>query len=391
MSHSDAYIALQRHLDRQAIGFPATKSKAEIKILKHIFTPIEARIAACLSYKPQPLPTIYKKANHLVESSQKLEEDLSQIAKKGGIEITNTDGEKRYRNVPFVVGMYEFQVNALTPEFIDSFQRYTSDLKFGMALLSSKLPQMRTIPIAKSIQPHHHIATFDEVAELIQHAKAPFVILECICRKKNSLVGTPCRVTTRMETCLAVGEAAQSALTINTGREIQRGEAISILEQNQKDGLVLQPSNTEIAEFICSCCGCCCGMLNMQKRLPVPVDFWSSNYFTVIDTQACNGCGICEKRCQVDAIKVTAEKQCASVDLKRCIGCGLCIPTCPQHALALKKKESEVKPPKTRDELYDTIMAHKKSGLEKYKVAAKLIVDAIRTGQTNLLKGAGQK
>jgi len=47
----NAYIALQRHLDRQPVGFPATKSGSEIKILKRIFTPQEAEIATCLTYK----------------------------------------------------------------------------------------------------------------------------------------------------------------------------------------------------------------------------------------------------------------------------------------------------------------------------------------------------
>ena len=39
MEQSDqVYINLQKHLDRQAVGFPATKTGVEIRILKHIFT-----------------------------------------------------------------------------------------------------------------------------------------------------------------------------------------------------------------------------------------------------------------------------------------------------------------------------------------------------------------
>ena len=45
------YIKLQEHLDSQAVGFPATKTGAEIRILEHIFTPKEAEIATNLSYK----------------------------------------------------------------------------------------------------------------------------------------------------------------------------------------------------------------------------------------------------------------------------------------------------------------------------------------------------
>ena len=33
----DIYRKLQEHLDKYAVGFPATKSGVEIKVLKHLF------------------------------------------------------------------------------------------------------------------------------------------------------------------------------------------------------------------------------------------------------------------------------------------------------------------------------------------------------------------
>jgi hypothetical protein len=46
----------------------------------------------------------------------------------------------------------------------------------------------------------------------------------------------------------------------------------------------------------------------------------------------------------------------------------------------------EVRPPQTREDLYDIIKSHKKGRLGKLKVTGKLFVDAIRTGQTHFLK-----
>ena len=319
----------------------------------------------------------------MVES---LKDILEGIEKKGGIELEIRDGERFYRNVPLVVGMYEFQLDKLTQEFIKDFDDYTSDRRFGIELLSTKIPQMRTIPISRSIQPQHHTSTFDEVTMLLQQAEAPFSIFECICRKKKALGGEPCKATKRKETCFATGSMAQAVLRNGIGREITLGESLSILDENQKQGLVLQPSNTEKAEFICSCCGCCCGMLSMHKGLPKPVDFWASNYYAVAETDACNGCGNCEKRCQVVAARVSEQKKKTSVDLNRCIGCGLCIPACPQEALFLQKKPKEVRPPQTRDDLYDIIMSHRKGRFAKLRTTAKLVVDAVRTGQTHLLR-----
>jgi hypothetical protein len=78
--------------------------------------------------------------------------------------------------------------------------------------------------------------------------------VECICRKKKTLEGETCQVTDRKETCLAVGDIARPMIKEGVGREISRDEAIAIIEQNQKEGLVLQPSNTREVDFICSCC-----------------------------------------------------------------------------------------------------------------------------------------
>lgn len=179
------YIKLQKHLNNQAVGFPATKTGVEIKILKHIFTPEKAEIASFLSYKFEPLDIIYSRLEHTVASPEELERVLDRIQKKGGIEFKIKDGKRHYCNSPLVVGMYEFQLNRLTPEFIKDFHDYTSDKNFGIEFLSTELPQMRTIPITKSIDPQHHVSTFDEVTTLLQEAEEPFVIMECICRKKN--------------------------------------------------------------------------------------------------------------------------------------------------------------------------------------------------------------
>ncbi len=380
------YIKLQRHLNNQAVGFPATRSGAEIRVLKHIFTPQEAEIAACLTYRLEPIETVFERAKHLVGSRKKLEALLDRIEQKGGVESKIKGAKKFFCIPPLVVGMYEYQLGRLTPEFIKDFDEYISDKKFGVEFLSTKRPQMRTIPIAKSIMPQHNVSTFDEVALLMKQAEPPFAVVECICRQKKALLGEPCRVTDRKETCLAIGNLAQAALRYGLGREITIDESMSILEKNQKQGLVLQPSNTLKPESICSCCGCCCGMLAMHKSLPKPVDFWASNFYAVVDTDACDGCGTCERRCQVGAVKVSERNNRASVDLNRCIGCGVCVPTCPNKAISLQKKPTEVMPPQTREDLLDEIMAHKKGALGKLKVAGKLVVDAITTGQTHLLK-----
>ncbi len=380
------YFRLRKHLDRQAVGFPATSSGAEIRILKHIFTPREAEIATCLSFRFEKLETLFKKASGMVSSREELEQHLESILEKGGIEARTIEGERAYCNSPLIVGMYEMQLDRLTPEFIRDFREYTSDLQFGLDFLGTELPQMRTIPVSRSIQARHNVSTYDEVTSLVQESEGPFVIMHCICREKRSLEGHQCQVTQRTETCLGMGVVAQTILESNRGREISREEALDILRKNEKDGLVLQPSNTEKAEFICSCCGCCCGMLSIQKYLPRPMEFWASNYYATVNQDLCDGCGTCRSRCQVNAVKVAAKSEGAAVDLDRCLGCGLCVTSCLKQAITLVKKPVEVRPPKTREELYEILFNKRKGRLGKMKLAGRLIMDSFRARDYRLLR-----
>jgi hypothetical protein len=59
--------------------------------------------------------------------------EFDDIQKKGGVESKINNGKMEYCNAPLIVGMYEFQSNRLTPEFVSDFNEYTSDINFGLA------------------------------------------------------------------------------------------------------------------------------------------------------------------------------------------------------------------------------------------------------------------
>ena len=58
----DIYRELQKHLDKMPVGYPATESGVEIRILKHLFSPEQAELALYLAYQPLSLEKIYRKA-----------------------------------------------------------------------------------------------------------------------------------------------------------------------------------------------------------------------------------------------------------------------------------------------------------------------------------------
>jgi Pyruvate/2-oxoacid:ferredoxin oxidoreductase delta subunit len=123
---------------------------------------------------------------------------------------------------------------------------------------------------------------------------------------------------------------------------IDEEEALAILKKADKEGLVLQPSNSQKAANICCCCGCCCGVLRTIKRYPKPTSIVSSAYRAAFDASTCDDCGTCLDRCQMDALR--REDGGIALDLDRCIGCGLCVSTCPTHSLTLARKPSSEQP-----------------------------------------------
>lgn len=351
MPDRDVYRELQQHLDRMPIPFPSTESGVEIRILNQLFTPEEARIALCLSALPEPVSTIHRRIKRQM-SREALIEALERMGKAGLIQELPTRRGKRYGKAPFVVGMYEGQVNRLTPQFERDTIQYL-DEALGTALSSLKTQQMRTVPVNRTIVVERGIAQYDDIREVVRNSEGPFAVMNCICRQGHDLLGQPCGQTTVRENCLTFGMAAKMMVERGPGRLVTKEEMLEKLDQADREGLVLQPQNTQNPLFVCCCCGCCCGVLTTAKKLPRPADFFCTNYYAVVDAETCQACGTCVTRCQMEAI--AAEEGPAEVDLSKCIGCGLCVSTCPSGALRMEKKAEQTMPPKNTPALYGQI------------------------------------
>jgi Na+-translocating ferredoxin:NAD+ oxidoreductase subunit B len=124
------------------------------------------------------------------------------------------------------------------------------------------------------------------------------------------------------------------------GRIIDFQETMDIIKRADQEGLVLQPSNSKDALFICCCCGCCCQVLKSYKRHPRPVSLVSTPFVAARNAETCSSCGLCVERCQMEALQLAAYAIAFNPD--RCIGCGLCVSTCPTESIRLvRKPESE--------------------------------------------------
>jgi Pyruvate/2-oxoacid:ferredoxin oxidoreductase delta subunit len=333
------------------VAFPATESGVELRILARLFTPLEARVALCLSALAEPLSTIHRRIRHELDA-ETLRETLQTMAEHGLIECDRTPRGLRYGKSMFVVGIYERQVGRLSRELEQEILQYFEEA-FGRAVHSKKTPQLRTVPVNRTIPAERGVASYDDIRAFASSAAGPFAVMNCICREGKHLVGEPCRQTALRETCLTFGEGARGMMAQGAARPISRGEVLAVLDQADREGLVLQPQNTRNPLFVCCCCGCCCGVLTMAKRLPVPASYFSSNFRAEVNAGECIACGECATRCQMDAI--ADDGLAVAVDEARCIGCGLCVSACASSALSLTPKAERTSPPKNLGSLYAKI------------------------------------
>jgi ferredoxin len=341
---SDVYSRLREHLDSLPAGFPATESGVELRILRRLFTPEEADLAMHVSMKLEPAAAIAGRAGLSEEEAQA---QLKQMSRKGLIfSIEAPDRPHVYMAAQFVIGIWEYHVNDLDPEFVRDMDEYIPILS---RTAFNRVPQLRTIPVGKSISAGMEVLPYEQAEELVRK-QTTFLVAPCICRREHQIKGEGCEKL--MESCLAFGWGAEYYARNGLGRFITLEETLEILKISDEQGLVLQPSNSQEIVNICCCCGDCCQMLKNLKRLEAPGAAVASPFVAALDQGLCVGCGTCQDRCQMDALSMLDAV--AVLDVQRCIGCGLCVTTCPSGALTLTRKPSEIQPavPKNQREAF---------------------------------------
>ena len=331
---SEVYERLREHLDRLPGSFPATESGVELRILRRLFTPEDAELALHLKLKLETASVIAERAGI---PQKEAAERLKSMARKGLIfSIETADRPHAYMVSQFVVGIWEYHVNELDEDFIKDMEEYLPALSREAFDL---VPQLRTIPVNKSVHAGLRVLPHEQAENLVKKQKK-FLVAPCICRREHQIKWGGCGKL--MDACLVFGWAADYYERNGLGRVISLDETLDILNRAEEEGLVLQPTNARQIINICCCCGDCCQVLLNLKRHPVPASMVSSPFIAEVDRDACTGCETCLERCQMEAIVM--EDELARIISERCIGCGLCVSTCPGEAISLKRKPEEMQP-----------------------------------------------
>jgi Na+-translocating ferredoxin:NAD+ oxidoreductase subunit B len=351
---NNVYKQLALHLDKTPGGFPETETGVELRILKQLFTQAEAQLALSLILMPEPAESIAQRTGKPVEEIKPM---LIEMGNKGLLIHMHKDSEDTFMLAQFVVGIWEFQVNRLTKELIQDFNEYVPFLTDG--LLKTKTKQLRVVPVSKAINTELNVMDYEQLESIIR-SQSKILVLPCICRKEHNMIGKGCDKLS--EACLAFGSGAYIYENRGVGRSITQEEALEIVQEGIKQGLVPQPSNAQKASSICLCCDCCCQILKNLKKFEAPAKFISSNFQAQVNQEECTGCESCEEICPMDAIAMDSDDgNTATVNLDRCIGCGLCVTVCEFDAVSLKDKEisERLTPPPNIVDMYTQIAQEK--------------------------------
>ena len=196
--------------------------------------------------------------------------------------------------------------------------------------------------------PNDAVLLLHEVEAIL--ALATHIIVQpCDCRRLGQNCDRP------VETCIWLDDAALEALERGYGRRLSVEEAVSLVRRADRAGLMHTGDasallgteggqRTPELHAICNCCACDCYPFLAAQELGSKGVWPHNRYAARYNSERCNLCGACVKRCHFgafyhDGTGVASEgeiKPKVFYDPDRCWGCGLCANTCPSEAIVME-------------------------------------------------------
>lgn len=179
MGDEQIYQKLAKVLDTLPNGFPATETGVEIKILKKIFTPKEAEVFCDLRLTYETPQQIAERTGRPIEG---LADQLEIMWEKGQLFGVDFGEVKVFKMMPWVFGIYEFQVKSMDKELAQLAHEYSQT--FGKQFFRHKPHLMQVVPIEKDVENSQETLPYEQVSSIIENGRS-FAVNECICKKRK--------------------------------------------------------------------------------------------------------------------------------------------------------------------------------------------------------------
>ncbi|MDQ7783681.1 MAG: 4Fe-4S binding protein [Desulfomonilaceae bacterium] len=344
-----------------------------IPIIRSRCTPREAELMIGMPFSGRSLEDL-SQAKGI--DAHALEAELAVLCAKGLVFRSTRGTSVRYRlndsyfsllRAPFWAGREDDPGS----EFANRINRY---FRTGLYDQYAEVPEkgLRVLPINKTIEDPRQILPYEDAINFLA-GQREICVATCPCRHRKHLDPEAESCTHSTEVCLHFGSLARYMVDHDMGRPIDGDEAQEILRECAEEGLVHAISNwVDGVDSICNCCSCCCVFFEAYHVLKHSRSLDPSNYVVHVTTETCQGCGLCVKRCPMNALTLESTPQAwnkkgkaAVLDADACIGCGVCAYKCPSESLVLRRRERIVDPPQNPREYTMRYLAYREEAERK--------------------------
>lgn len=231
---------------------------------------------------------------------------------------------------------------------------------------------LRALPIARTISDERAIIPYEDVIRVIDEFEY-YTVSTCPCRHRHNVDPDQNDCPHPTEVCFHFDDLGRYIVEHGQGREITKEETLEIFKQCADSGLVHGISNWKTKpDTICNCCSCCCMWLESYHKWGHDKSLDPSNYYLEVNPETCKACGLCVKRCPMDALQLKySEKaqnkfsKAVEINADICIGCGVCVHKCPTESLVLRQHEEVTDPPETARDYMRLYMADRMAAKEQ--------------------------
>jgi len=367
VSHENVYEEFVAWLNKAWWGVP--DSEHLMPTVKAFYSPEEARLLTGVPFKNTDLEAL---AEMKGMDPGDLGRRLDELALRGAVWRSEKRGRVRYKlNDSFFTFLrgpfWSTDPDEGTRATAGPLNRYFKD-GFMDQFAEAHTKGLRAIPVHKTVEDPRRILPYEDVVHYVE-SQDYCTVSNCPCRQRKSLDPDSSVCDHPMEVCLHFGTLGHYIVENGLGREITKEETLEILEQCAESGLVHAISNwQEGADTICNCCSCCCLFFEAYHVLKHQKSHDVSNYRVRTNPETCKACGLCVKRCPMDALSLQESERATNKKGKAavlkpelCLGCGVCVYKCPTQSLILERREEETPPPRDAREWMERWYRDKKA------------------------------